>query len=174
MTVEIIECSSPPERGEVTQLLKEYYTFMIDGIAKLGVVIDPIEGVKATEEFWEQLDLCLPPEGSLVLARSDAGHLVGMGMMKKIRPDTAEMKRLFVRPEMRGTGLGRKLVEVRIATARNMGMKHIFVDTLKSTVEMQGLYRSLGFQEIGFYPESASYNQMPHHVDDMKFFRLDL
>lgn len=174
MSAEIIECSSPPDRGEVTDLLGEYYKTMIDGIAKIGVVIDPIEGVKATEEFWQQIDLFLPPKGSLVLARNDGGALVGMGMLKKIRRDSCELKRLFVRPEMRGTGLGRKLVEVRIATARAMNAKHVFVDTLRSTKEMQGLYKSLGFEEIEPYPESASYIQMPQHVGDMMFFHLEL
>ena len=94
--------------------------------------------------------------------------------MKKIKPDTAELKRLYVKPKARGTGLGRHLVERRIAAAREMGVKTLLVDTLKANVEMQGLYRSLGFEEIDVYPESATYQLLPQLLPIMVFFRMEL
>ncbi len=132
------------------------------------------DAFSAIEEFWEEVDKYMPPEGRLFIAKNDAGEMIGCGMMKKIKPDTAEMKRLFVKPEARGTGLGRHLIERRIDAARNMGIKTLLVDTLKANVEMQGLYHKLGFEEIDVYQESATYNMLPELLPMLVFFRMEL
>ena len=61
-----------------------------------------------------------------------------------------------------------------MAAAREMGVKVLLVDTLKANVEMQGLYRKLGYEEIDVYPESATYNMVPELLPLMAFFRMEL
>ena len=169
---QVISCFVPPERQEFTTLLKEYYALMIDRIRADGSEVG--DSSTAIEAFWDEVGVYMPPEGRLFLAQDKAGAMVGCGMMKKIKPDTAEMKRLYVKPEMRGAGLGRHLVERRIDAAREMGVKTLLVDTLKGNVEMQGLYHKLGFKEIEIYPESATYNMVPELLPLLVFFRMDL
>lgn len=172
MTHQVISCFEPPEREAFTDLLKEYYALMISRVEADGG--DVGEGGLAIKEFWGEVDKYMPPEGRLFLALGDEDEMIGCGMMKKIKPDTAELKRLYVKPKARGTGLGRHLVERRIAAAREMGVKTLLVDTLKANVEMQGLYRSLGFEEIDVYPESATYQLLPQLLPIMVFFRMEL
>jgi GNAT superfamily N-acetyltransferase len=76
------------------------------------------------------------------------------------------MKRLFVRPTYRGTGLGRVLVNAIIDEARKLGYTHMRLDTLPGRMDKAiALYRSIGFVEIEPYYTS---------VEGAKFMELDL
>jgi GNAT superfamily N-acetyltransferase len=61
------------------------------------------------------------------------------------------MKRLYVRPSARGTGLGKLLVESAISIARQNGYAELRLDTLASMASAQKLYGALGFVEIPPY-----------------------
>lgn len=154
-------------------LLREYYDLMLARIDTMGGSV-PGDGEAAIDEFWQQIDLFLPPHGSHHVAQDDSGRWIGCGSLKSIGQGKGELKRLFVRPEARGSGLGRKLVDRRIQDARDMGLKELLVDTLAANVEMRGLYASLGFNEIDIYPESSSGSLVPELIPLMRFFRMEL
>lgn len=130
---------------------------------------------------WLQIDLCfqnfekelaeLPgeyaaPSGRLFLARTD-NRIAGCVAMRKIGEGICEIKRLFVRPEFRGQGLGRQLVDAVIREAKEIGYERMRLDTLPPKMnDAIALYRSLGFKEI------AAYYRNP--VPGAKFMELDL
>ncbi len=92
-----------------------------------------------------------PPDGRLLLAFED-DQLAGCIALRKIRATTCEMKRLFLRPEFRGRGLGRILVERIIEDARQIGYTQICLDTLPGRMDPAiALYKSMGFKEIEPY-----------------------
>jgi ribosomal protein S18 acetylase RimI-like enzyme len=93
-----------------------------------------------------------PPKGLMLLAREAEGReLLGCVAVRPVQgsPDLCEMKRLFVRPAGRGTGLGRKLALSAMAEARRLGYGRICLDTLPSMTAAQTLYGALGFRQTG-------------------------
>jgi putative acetyltransferase len=87
-----------------------------------------------------------PPGGRLMLA-------IGAGCvaLRPIDDSTCEMKRLFVRPQFRRSGLGRRLALAAVAAARELGYERMRLDTLSSMEPAIALYHSLGFSEIPPY-----------------------
>ncbi len=86
------------------------------------------------------------------------------------------MKRLYVRPQFRATGLGRRLAEEIIAQARYIGYSRMRLDTVVSVMgRAVQLYRALGFREIAPYRDnpipSALYMEMLLTTEDTEEHR---
>src|SRR6476646_1859833 len=91
------------------------------------------------------------PEGRLLLAYSD-DRLAGCIALRKLNSTSCEMKRLFLRNDFRGRGLGSALVQAIIDEAKGIGYKRMRLDTLPGRMDSAiSLYRSFGFQEIAPY-----------------------
>jgi GNAT superfamily N-acetyltransferase len=103
------------------------------------------------EELKDLPGAYAPPSGRLLLARS-ADHAAGCVALRELDTGICEMKRLYVRPDARGKGLGRLLVERVIAEARGAGYERMRLDTIASAMkDAIALYRRMGFQEIAPY-----------------------
>ena len=91
-----------------------------------------------------------PPSGRLLLAKLD-GAPCGCIALQAIDSATCEMKRLYVRPACRGTGIGRLLIARLLDEARAIGYRTICLDTLPSMTRAAAMYEQLGFTEIPPY-----------------------
>lgn len=91
------------------------------------------------------------PEGRLLLAEYD-GQLAGCVALHRLEAGICEMKRLYLRPQFRGKGLGRALAERIIAEAREIGYQQMRLDTVEPVMkDAVAMYRKLGFQDIAAY-----------------------
>jgi ribosomal protein S18 acetylase RimI-like enzyme len=107
-----------------------------------------------------------PPSGRLYLAVENE-RVAGCVALRKIGEETCELKRLYVRPDFRGTGLGRRLTETVIHDARAIGYRRMRLDTLPGKMgQAIAMYRSLGFKNIEPYYDNP--------YDDVAFMELAL
>ena len=118
-------------------------------------------GVDLGFQNFEQEIAALPgdytrPAGVLLLAEMD-GRVVGCIGVRRLDDRTCEMKRLYIRDQARGHGLGRSLAQAAIEFARAAGYRAMRLDTLPSMATAQGLYRQLGFHDVPPY----RYNPVP-------------
>lgn len=146
------------EAGGLEGLLSDYIHFVCSDIeAAVGVVYDPAVLSKKT---METLHKVVPPEGRTFVAEDEACNQIGMVFLRTSGAGAMEIKRLYVRPEGRGTGAGRALVEAAMAEARRAGASVMRLDTSKTFDSAIGLYRSMGFAFCDPYPESDHYDDL--------------
>ena len=111
------------------------------------------------------------PDGVLLLAWVD-GVAAGCCAVRVLRKDRVpergcEMKRLWVRSEFRGLGLGRRLAEAAIAWAAGVGYEAMYLDTVPAAMpEANSMYAALGFERVERYNDNL--------IDDVVFFRRGL
>ena len=140
-SVEFIQAESPSEIGQARELFIEYSEWL-----GLDLCFQNFE-----QELAELPGRYAPPEGLLLLAVSDE-QVAGCVALRKIGAGVCEMKRLYVRPEFRGRGIGRAAATHLIEEARALGYAQMRLDTLPAQMgEAIRMYRSLGFREIEPY-----------------------
>ena len=92
-----------------------------------------------------------PPDGRLLLAEYQ-GQLAGCVALHKLDAQVCEMKRLYLRPQFRGKGIGRALTETLITEARSLGYRRMRLDTVEPVMkDAVAMYRRFGFKEIAAY-----------------------
>lgn len=154
MEVKFEFVSSLPDPAVFEVMIREYWHHMAGLVIGAGGPTYTADDL--TADTIANLDYMAPPQGRLLLARTDSGELLGCGVIRRIRPDAAEFKRMYVRPKARGLGLGRHLFEHRVEEARRMGCGTLYADTVKGNTPMLSMYEKFGFSYIPRYPENAN------------------
>jgi len=133
-----IEAATIDQMDEVRGLFREY-------AASLSVDL-------CFQNFAAEL-AALPGSYDPILVASvpGASGLAGCVALRAISDTIGEMKRLYLRPQHRGRGLGRQLAEAIIDAAREKGYDALRLDTLPEMQDAIPLYRGLGFREISPY-----------------------
>jgi ribosomal protein S18 acetylase RimI-like enzyme len=137
-----------------------------------GLFRDYVEALGVSLDFQdfdaELVDLpgdYAPPQGRLLLAwQSD--QPVGCVALRPLEQGICEMKRLYLKPSARASGLGKRLALRICDEARAAGYTHMRLDTLSTMTSALRLYESLGFKAIAPY----CYNPLPGAV----YLELDL
>jgi putative acetyltransferase len=153
--LKIVQAVSREEMFAVRDLMREYAD-------SLGVDL-------SYQNFGHEMQ-SLPgeysrPRGSLLLA-SAGDEAAGCVAIRPLAEKFCEMKRLYVRPVWRSTGLGKRLVEAAIDEARSVGHEFMRLDTLPTMATARHLYASLGFRPIAPYYASP--------IAGTAFLQLDL
>lgn len=146
MTSVVRQARFPEDAEAVLGIWREY-------VANPSVSLD-YQGYEA--EFADLPGKYEPPAGRLLLAERD-GTVAGCVALRKVNHSICEMKRLYVRPDARGAGIGRQLVERLLAEARDAGYAEMRLDVLAEFEHARKLYAAFGFAPA----DAVSFNPVP-------------
>jgi GNAT superfamily N-acetyltransferase len=140
-TLTFAEAETAPQIAQVRELFLEYSQSL--GFSLCFQNFD--------QELAELPGDYAPPAGRLLLAEYDA-QLAGCVALHKLDSAICEMKRLYLRPQFRGKGLGRLLADRIIAEARQIGYERMRLDSVEPVMkDAVAMYRRFGFKEIAPY-----------------------
>lgn len=141
--MDIIPASTPPHIESARALFVEYAESLGFSLCFQGF----------DEELAGLPGAYSPPEGRLLLAMAE-GKPAGCVALRPKADGACEVKRLFVRPAYRASGLGRALMNRVLAEAREIGYRRMRLNTVVGQMDRAiALYRQLGFREIEAYDE---------------------
>ncbi len=138
--INIVEVHNGRNLQYIRQLFKEYAN-------SLKISLD-------FQDFDQELaglpGAYMSPDGCLLLADWDK-QVAGCVALRKLCDNICEMKRLYIRPQFRGLGIGKSLAETVIKQAVVMGYSRMRLDTLPTMEAARAMYSSLGFKEVNAY-----------------------
>ncbi|MFH1335042.1 MAG: GNAT family N-acetyltransferase [Candidatus Zixiibacteriota bacterium] len=143
--IRIVQATSAKDLDQVRELFREYATSL--GFDLCFQNFD--------KELAELPGDYAPPSGRLLLLISES-KIAGCVALRNMGEGMCEIKRLYVRPEFRGKGIGKMLARAIIQEARRIGYRYMRLDTVPFMKEAISLYHSLGFKDI----EPYRYNPM--------------
>lgn len=148
----IRELTEANEVRALEPLVLEYFRVVTGALLTLGVNLDPRVPVA---DMMASLEKFVPPLGRAYMAERN-GTTLGMACLKPLDDNRMELKRLYVRPEAQGTGLGRALLRHVEDTARGLGVGQLCLDTITPLTPAIGLYQSEGYCFIDAYDGSEA------------------
>jgi GNAT superfamily N-acetyltransferase len=151
---EFIEAHPVANRDELIELNVEYLSWVFEGIeSAFSVPKDQIVGMPARDYVPGVIDKVCgdpPPIGVFYLVRVDK-ELAGMGGLRRLSKDVAEIKRIYFRPSFRGMKLGEIMLKRLIGDAGSFGYRSLCLDTGPFMASAQRLYESNGFSDCNAY-----------------------
>jgi putative acetyltransferase len=96
-----------------------------------------------------------PGLGTVLVARID-GRAVGCGAIRRLDAETAEVKRMYVEPALRGQGIAKEILNRLEAEGKAFGARRLVLETGIHQAEAIGLYRVAGYREIDCWGEYAT------------------
>lgn len=140
MTIAVVHATSAAQIEQARALFREYQASLAVDLCFQGFA----------DELARLPGAYAPPSGRLLLCTVDAVPQ-GCVALQALGAADCEMKRLYVRSEQRGLGLGQRLLGQVLAEARALGYRRMFLDTLPSMTRAIAMYEALGFQDVAPY-----------------------
>ncbi len=155
-TPQLIQARLDPHAQELLALNTEYMAWVFAGIEQhFGALPAALAERPVADYAAGMLDkVCsdLPPAGCFYLlvvpeAQGPALRMAGMGALRRLDEQRAELKRIYLRPGFRGLGLGALLMQRLVDDARDFGYRQLCLDSAPFMQEAQALYTRHGFQD---------------------------
>ena len=153
--VEIVPFDEGIHQNQFSDLNVEFLSWLdAEMISQHDVDITPIMGIAVREYVESVTDEFLavkPPVGITYLLRVDE-RAIGIGALRKPEDGVGEIKRMYIQPEYRGNGYGRRLFKALLKKGKEFGYSKIRLETSDFMTSAHKIYRSEGFVEIDQFP----------------------
>ncbi|MCF8308131.1 MAG: GNAT family N-acetyltransferase [Bacteroidales bacterium] len=140
----VIEVSDSKQYKRLAELFREYES-------DLGFEL-------SFQNFRDELDklpqIYGPPYGKAYLLKEPQGTFFGCIAVRKLVEEVGEIKRMYLKPEWRGLGYGKVLLDIALEAAKDLGYKKVRLDTLDTMTAAIAIYKEAGFYEIPQYREN--------------------
>ena len=167
----LIAVNNGDYREEIRALFFEYLNWANEiAIRDYGLEVTEEEVNAAIDEDVKTIHRILPPNGHFYLAQVD-GEFVGMGAIKKLDDKRGEIKRMYVKPQTRGLGVGKAILRQLIDDGRAFGFEKIVLDSPLFCTAAHQLYFDHQFVESGPYENNENPEEIYYFL---KFMELDL
>lgn len=140
VTFDVVDARTPEARAAVTDYFAELAARFPGGF----------EAGDALDSDAVSFDA---PDGAFVVA-SDGTDVVGCGGLLRLDATTAEIKRMWIHPQWRGVGLGRRLLAHLESVAVEKGRSTVVLDTNATLVEAIAMYQRAGYRAIDRYNDN--------------------
>ena len=152
--MKLYQLQTDKQKKHVQELFLEYYTWAFArNKEEYGLVFDAGGPQAMVKRYMASLDEFLPPSGILLLADIDE-QPAGVACMRTLDNSFSEIKRMYVRPEFRGKGIARALIQEQINRAKQQNISIIRLDSSRFMTAAHSMYRSVGFKDIEPYKGS--------------------
>jgi len=161
----VLEPLTERQRGELVEAMNRVDRLLTAGAVAIEAV-DPghPDARRCVDAYYDELErraglereAALNVDPDLVVVAYLHGRAIGTGSLKRA---SGEIKRLWVDPEARGLGVGRRLLDDLEQAAREAGAATVRLDTNRELTEAIAMYRKSGYVEV------EPYNDEPfaHH-----------
>jgi GNAT superfamily N-acetyltransferase len=150
--IEVHRVSDGAGAARCEEMYVEYVAWIFDQFKTVHGLDFPAEGQAVVhDEFRAEYPKLFGARGLMVLATVDQTP-AAVAALKPLSVDGSELKRMFVRPEFRGLGVARRLIEYVIDEARALGYRTVQLNTVDFMAGAHRLYRSAGFVDCTPYP----------------------
>jgi GNAT superfamily N-acetyltransferase len=130
----------PGDLVAVRELWREYWKSfgLSDQFQGFGEELNGLPGVYGSD-------------GGVLLVAWSEDTVAGTIALRRLNDRAGEVKRLYLRPEFRGRGLGRRLIDEVVNRARQFGYQVLYADTLPVMRDALSLYAKMGFENVDAY-----------------------
>jgi len=153
--VELVPLDEGIHRSQFSDLNVEFLSWLVvEMINRHDVDYAAISGITVREYVESVMDEFLavkPPVGITYLLRVD-GRAIGTGALRKLEEGVGEIKRMYIRPEYRGNGYGRRLFKTLMKKGKEFGYSNIRLETSDFMTSTHKIYHSEGFIEVDQFP----------------------
>ena len=166
--VRFIPYDPASHRVQLLELNIEFITFIANQMLVHHNIDAEVHGGGQTIQEYVKIHLdkftkIRPPKGIIYIVESE-GKTIGMGALSPLDKGVGEIKRMYIRPEYRGKGIGRTLLTKLLNKAKEFGYTSLCLESQDFMTVAHKLYKSMGFQETDAYPSRETPDWYPYNL----------